>query len=552
MAIGDVVTIQGQGLETAGFLARDCAFPVTRFVQRSGGDEVLRNMPVYFGYWEDDSFVPVILDNTININTAGVVTACDTSIVTGTISEGGLIAPNQTKIKLKTETLVVDKLKKAFCKQRNISTRDLGAILNADGTFDMGNPYVIDFGRYALAQVNKALAEVLSQQVLNGDASDAHFGIDGLYTQLENGWQQDTVGIPNDLNHAIILNWQTLTGDNPATPDSVTTAGHTINLWGDTFTIPTGINLITLFDEYLVPAVEVGWTDDNGGVDVYEMHVPKGAKRCYQNASACMQPCGNTNGIWDTDLRDRFAAMRRTDVVEFYPSGRQVPMWESDKIAPNTMWFGPRSVGGSPTYGMIFRDMDTLFNELAYPLNETYGKGSGAFPANEPLIVTVIDQLPFEARAIHWDVEKVSMDCVEAGLMTIVGVLATMRHLWIKIENVACNSFVPQLTNRITIDNVPLDGRPAMAVQNTPANNAVAQSTTLNLVATAVVGATGYDFQVATDANFTNVVRSTTQAGVTYAVTPALTAATIYYWRERARNASGAGAWSTTRQFTTA
>lgn len=550
MAIVDVVTIGGGVLEDAGFLARDCAFPVTRLQMRLGNDEVLRNMPVNMGYWEDDSIAPVELSQSIDIDTSDVVGECDVAVVTAALTEGELIAPNQTKVKLKTPTLVIDKLRKAFCRQRNISTRELGLVLNAGGGLDLGNPYAIDFGRFALASVTKALAQIVTEYSLRGDES-MPFGFDGLYTQLENGWTQGTAGVPQYLNQAITFDWPTLTGETAPTPDSLTEAGHTISLWGEDYDVPEGINLIQLFEDYLFSPIDRQWADAMGGVDVWEMHVPFGSKRCYQNASACMQPCGGDGGIWDTELRARFANMRRGDVVEFYPSGRQVPMWETSKIENNEMWIGPRSIGGFPTYALIFRDLDTMFSEQGI-LGSTYGQGSGAFPDVEPLLTETIDTLPFEARTVHYDVEKISMDCVEAGLMTIVGMLVVARHLWIHVTGVNCGTMLQTVLSGVTIDGDPIEGAPAITLMTSPANNATGFSTTGNLVATANALADTYDFQIATDANFNTIVQVANQASNTYTIAPAVAAATAHWWRVRSRNENGAGAWSATRKFTTA
>ncbi len=62
-----------------------------------------------------------------------------------------------------------------------------------------------------------------------------------------------------------------------------------------------------------------------------------------------------------------------------------------------------------------------------------------------------------------------------------------------------------------------------------------------------------YDVQVATDANFTNVVRSASGlTASTWNVSPALAAETTHYWRVRARSqCGGASGWSAARSFTT-
>jgi hypothetical protein len=68
----------------------------------------------------------------------------------------------------------------------------------------------------------------------------------------------------------------------------------------------------------------------------------------------------------------------------------------------------------------------------------------------------------------------------------------------------------------------------------------------------AVSGATTYEVQIATNAAFTTGFRNVTGLTATsYNVTPALTAATRYYWRVRAVNGGGASAWSSAIFFNT-
>jgi hypothetical protein len=68
-----------------------------------------------------------------------------------------------------------------------------------------------------------------------------------------------------------------------------------------------------------------------------------------------------------------------------------------------------------------------------------------------------------------------------------------------------------------------------------------------------VAMATGYDVQVALDANFVNISRSATNVtDSTWTVTPALSPNTTYYWRARATDSCGTGSYAATASFTTA
>ncbi len=95
-----------------------------------------------------------------------------------------------------------------------------------------------------------------------------------------------------------------------------------------------------------------------------------------------------------------------------------------------------------------------------------------------------------------------------------------------------------------------LPGTPTLV---SPADNATNVSTTPTLDWSDVSGATSYEVQVATDSGFSNIVRSATGLGSSqWAVTPALSNSTSYFWRSRAVNACGPGSYSASRLFTTA
>ncbi len=98
-----------------------------------------------------------------------------------------------------------------------------------------------------------------------------------------------------------------------------------------------------------------------------------------------------------------------------------------------------------------------------------------------------------------------------------------------------------------------LAGAPGQAVLSSPANGATGVSQTPTLTWGAVAGATSYDVQVSTVSNFaTTVVNATGITGTSYVVSPALSANTLYYWRTRAVNSCGTGAYATAFSFTTA
>ena len=94
-------------------------------------------------------------------------------------------------------------------------------------------------------------------------------------------------------------------------------------------------------------------------------------------------------------------------------------------------------------------------------------------------------------------------------------------------------------------------GTPPAATLTAPANGATDLNIAPTLTWTAIPGATGYLVQVATDAAFTNIVATGNVSGTSYTVTPALNTSTPYFWRVRATNTCGDGAYSPVFNFTT-
>ena len=85
---------------------------------------------------------------------------------------------------------------------------------------------------------------------------------------------------------------------------------------------------------------------------------------------------------------------------------------------------------------------------------------------------------------------------------------------------------------------------------SSPANNSTGISTTPTLTWNPVTGADTYNLQIATDANFTAIIKDISQTGTVYNVTTALTNSTKYYWRVSSTNAGSTSSWSAEWNFT--
>jgi hypothetical protein len=91
----------------------------------------------------------------------------------------------------------------------------------------------------------------------------------------------------------------------------------------------------------------------------------------------------------------------------------------------------------------------------------------------------------------------------------------------------------------------------AAPVQTGPANAAIDVSQRPTLVWAASPGALSYLVEIASDAGFANIVASATVTDTQLASPVTLAAVTQFFWRVRANNYCGAGAYSSVRSFTT-
>lgn len=462
MPLNDIVNVDEGALLESNFFMRDCQFPVSDARRRTPLDAVVANMPVFLGHWDDSTVMPFIDAQSFDIDTTGIVdTDCDTGIVNTTLSECALAAPNMKEISLKTESLKITDMIPAFCKQNNITQQQLGLILRADGTIDPGNPYAVNFARFAYSAVMKTMLKVIAYSVLSGDAAN-DYECDGLYTQLANGWDAPGGGLTDcddAVNIAQVVDWAALCG-NPGvatSPDETTAAGQTITLWGTSFDVPEGLNLGELLEQFLIPAIQATWTDAAGGVDMWEMHVPHGYAIPLLRNFACITACNLGGVVIDESDRARLQSFVNTKTAELYPSGQRFPVMETRHVADNTLWFGAREIGGRPTYGVAFRSMSELMQQLGMVGQELYGKGQGVMMDDALLAETdTLLRGNFEAAAFQWDVIKTSMKCFEFGAMAEYSTIALSRHTWLKIEDVDVKTAAPRPASEVSVDSTAL------------------------------------------------------------------------------------------------
>ncbi len=97
-----------------------------------------------------------------------------------------------------------------------------------------------------------------------------------------------------------------------------------------------------------------------------------------------------------------------------------------------------------------------------------------------------------------------------------------------------------------------LQNVPDLVSLSEPANGSDNAQLTQPLSWQAVTNVSGYEVQLATDANFQNIVAEVSDfAGTTFLAGVVLDQGTTYYWRVRGNNSCGTGDWSSTSSFTT-
>jgi subtilisin-like proprotein convertase family protein len=123
--------------------------------------------------------------------------------------------------------------------------------------------------------------------------------------------------------------------------------------------------------------------------------------------------------------------------------------------------------------------------------------------------------------------------------------ISTTTTYYIEANNGGCISS-PRVAVDATVNNIPIQANLTL-----PLDASINVNVSPTFTWDAVAGATGYDIQIATDVDFTNIVNSTTSVTNSYTQTPALSPNSSYYWRVRATNSCGNGAYSSVFSFTT-
>ncbi len=110
----------------------------------------------------------------------------------------------------------------------------------------------------------------------------------------------------------------------------------------------------------------------------------------------------------------------------------------------------------------------------------------------------------------------------------------------------------PELDRGTVVDLTVYDGAPGDSLLTAPPNGEIGVSLVPEFMWTAAVQGAAYDFDLATDSGFNNIVESVSGLeDTTHTASSALDRLTTHYWRVRAHNLCGVGPYSATSSFTT-
>lgn len=449
MATNHIFAIDGVDAWSAPVFYRDCAAPITNMRGFQPMNQVAKNIPVVLGWWPDDMVAPAITKQEIQIDVTGIAGSCDAAVVTASASSCDFIVPNMKQVNLISPTLNLMEMLQPICNQRKVSHATMaGMIFDANGKLIQGTEYRQNIVNTALHAQRQAAQWVFTKYSQIGDSANV-LEVDGLYTQLENGWTAGDVDCGDEYNIAQSINWYYLTTESVAasaegfsSPDAVTLSGKTISLHGVSIDVEAGLNLAQFLERFWFDYIETQFTAPYGAVD-WEMHIRSGETYCIRDTVTCMQPCGNDSN-YDREVRERWSNFHTTDVMQLMPGKQTFALLQSPEVESGVYWLGPRAIGGTPTYMLAFQPLAPYWAQLGDVTRQLYGQKFGQWQAQDMLIWKdqSFVQQNFDSIAFLTDVRKTSMACLDAGMMFKYGFIASARHLWLKISGVGCSTWI--------------------------------------------------------------------------------------------------------------
>jgi len=406
------------------------------------GDDVLGNIPRYFGRWEDGNTQELLLED--NYGETAAEGACDFVVFSSETLECTIVIPNQDRIAAGVDNVDYMQFLTKFCKAKRIFK--FPTLFNSDGSFREGEMLSDQFLEYIFADLRKRYMQKLRSEAWNGTQAGAN-SFAGILTQFDAGPVSSGDGC--ELYEPVRLDWGVQTGagaTTPTAPEAVIDAAHDIlTIRGEDFDGLEGKNLVDFLVLWMERLMEHDLAGYSNADIMFELWVGRGQTTCIAELAACMQPCdGCVNPMSDPLIRDRSASFRKNKVIWLYPYDEIPIVIRTSPELGDRMILVPKLIGGAPSIAWVFRDqaeqVAILNGEMPY-----YGAEGGALPDENTLYPTdeVDDEYPFPVRAFSINVQK-NGNCIDYWINSESVIVLSAWHLWLDITYVDCNGLVPE------------------------------------------------------------------------------------------------------------
>lgn len=432
--------LEFETMTAAGKFSDACELPILD-LRPLMPDEVLANIPRYFNRWEDGTTQRILLDD--NYGETAAAGTCDFVTFTSETLECEVVIPNQQRLAAGVDDVDYEQFMIEFCKANSIMR--FPTVFRADGSFDVGAPLSDRFLEYILADLRRRYMQALRVRAWTGDQANAN-EFSGILTQIDAGPQSS--GDACEPYEMVEFNWSTMTGTGGTTPTvpsaTIDAASDSVTIHGFDFDGMEGLNMVEFLVLWLERLMEhdlAPWADSE---IEFELWVGRGQTTAIANLAACMQPCeGCVNPLSDPQIRARASEFRRDRVIWLYPYDNiSITLRQSPELS-NQMFLVPKTIGGRPLIGWVFRDqarqVAILNGSMPY-----YGAEGGTLPDEHVLYPTddVDAASRFELRGFSVNVQK-NGNCIDYWINSESAIVIQGWPLWLRFTQVDSAGLVP-------------------------------------------------------------------------------------------------------------
>ena len=427
-------------------------------------DEWIANLPVWLGVIPCGAEQPVIIGQD-HIYTE-VEEDCEVGTIDTQINACSWLVPEAADFEYNATRMKFKDLWKKFC-NLNPKMRGCPYPFNDDGVLD-GSSASVTFAKYISQAFNEGYFNKLAEVAATGDAAMPNqFG--GIFPQLDNGWDYPSTSAQTcDIyNKASVLDWAAATAaavdcdGNPIAGSlgATTDAGFDPAFWGNPSPLG-GMSLAHVLAAW-IDAVDP-YAMAHGGVDQWELIVPRGWRKCIAEAIACIRMCCTQPDVDLSDVQARYVRVTRQSIIDLeHLSEARIVIQETTKLT-DCMYFIPREVGGCQTYGIVAEPVGAALQAIGNAYNLPLSSGSfddnffGGNADDNPLIAQTAPALAanFGSAAIGRRFRLEGDKCVHIGLSMCATGLAMHRCMTLKICGAMCSSFTKPV-------NTPCEGEKA-------------------------------------------------------------------------------------------